>query len=71
MNKDLNKYIEDINRVINISMEEIKESQKLSRKELLQKIMVEKATLPSEEMVRYMYKLYQKNARKRGDDSWG
>ena len=32
--------------------------------------MVEKATLPSEEMVRYMYKLYQKNARERGDDSW-
>lgn len=52
-------------------VKEIKESQKLSRKELLQKIMVEKATLPSEEMVRYMYKLYQKSARERGDDSWG
>lgn len=32
MNKDLNKYIEDINRIINISMEEIKESAENYRK---------------------------------------
>lgn len=50
---------------------EMKDAEKLSRKELLKKILEEKATLPSEEMVRYMYKLYQKNARERGDDSWG
>ena len=52
-------------------LKEIKETEKLSRKQLLKKIMENRATLPSEEMVRHMYNWYQKDARERGDDSWG
>lgn len=51
-------------------IKELNEVEKLSRKELLKKILEKKAVLPSEEMVKHMYKLYRRDARERGDDSW-
>jgi hypothetical protein len=51
-------------------VKELKESEKLTKKELMKKIMAQKATLPSEDMVKYLYKIYKKNARERGDETW-